>query len=57
MRPLDVWIDEWGEVACVKVTRSAPVHDRAAVEAVRRLKFAPATCMACRPVLFRKFAF
>ncbi len=46
---LDVWIDEKGTVSCVKVTRSIPLNDRAAIEAVRQWKFAPAT-LAGRPV-------
>ena len=40
---LDVWIDETGEVACIKVIRPVPVFDRAAVEAVHQWKFTPAT--------------
>jgi TonB family protein len=39
---LDVWIDERGDVACVKVVRSIPVDDQAAIDAVRRWKFVPA---------------
>jgi len=46
---LDVWIDESGDVACVKIVRSIPLDDRAAVEAVRQWKFAPAT-MGGRPI-------
>jgi TonB family protein len=40
---LDVWIDEGGDVACVKVVRGLPLNDRAAMDAVRRWKFRPAT--------------
>ena len=40
---LDVWIDEKGNVSCVKVTRGIPINDRAAVNAVRQWKFTPAT--------------
>jgi len=40
---LDVWIDESGDVACVKIVRSIPLNDQAAVDAVRQWKFAPAT--------------
>jgi len=39
---LDVWIDERGDVACVKVIRGMPLNDRAAIDAVRRWKFQPA---------------
>lgn len=46
---LDVWIDERGNVACVKVIRSIPVFDRATVKAVRQWKFSPAT-LGGRPV-------
>lgn len=46
---LDVWIDERGNVACVKVVRSIPVFDKAAAEAVRQWKFSPAT-LGGRPV-------
>lgn len=46
---LDVWIDERGEVVCVKVVRSIPVFDTATVEAVRQWKFSPAT-LGGRPV-------
>ena len=46
---LDVWIDERGNVACVKVVRSIPVFDKATVEAVRQWKFSPAT-LGGRPV-------
>jgi periplasmic protein TonB len=46
---LDVWIDESGNVACVKIVRSIPLDDRAAVDAVRQWKFAPATA-AGRPI-------
>jgi TonB family protein len=40
---LDVWIDERGDVACVKVVRGLALNDRAAMDAVRRWKFQPAT--------------
>ena len=46
---LDVWIDESGDVACVKIVRSIPLDDQAAVDAVRQWKFAPAT-MGGRPI-------
>jgi TonB family protein len=46
---LDVWIDESGDVACVKIVRSIPLNDQAAVDAVRRWKFAPAT-IGGRPI-------
>jgi periplasmic protein TonB len=46
---LDVWIDESGDVACVKIVRSIPLNDQAAVDAVRQWKFAPAT-MRGRPI-------
>ena len=46
---LDVWIDESGGVACVKIVRSIPLDDQAAVDAVRQWKFAPAT-MHGRPI-------
>lgn len=46
---LDVWIDESGNVACVKIVRSIPLDDQAAVDAVRQWKFAPAT-IAGRPI-------
>jgi TonB family protein len=46
---LDVWIDEKGDVACVKIVRSIPLDDQAAAEAVRQWKFAPAT-LAGRPI-------
>ena len=40
---LDVWIDETGEVACIKVIRPVPVFDRAAVEPT------PVEVHACDP--------
>jgi TonB family protein len=40
---LDVWIDERGDVACVTVVIGMPLNDRAAMDAVRRWKFHPAT--------------
>jgi len=46
---LDVWIDNNGDVACVKIVRSIPLNDQAAVDAVRQWKFAPAT-MGGRPI-------
>jgi periplasmic protein TonB len=46
---MDVWIDEAGEVTCVKVTRSIPIADAAAVAAVRQWKFTPAK-LGDRPV-------
>jgi protein TonB len=46
---LDVWIDEEGNVACVKITRSIPMNDQAAINAVRQWKFAPATLRG-RPI-------
>jgi TonB family protein len=46
---MDVWIDEAGEVKCVKVTRSIPIADTAAVAAVRQWKFTPAK-LGDRPV-------
>jgi TonB family protein len=46
---LDVWIDERGDVACVKIVRSIPLDDQAAAEAVRQWKFAPAT-VGGRPI-------
>lgn len=40
----DVWIDERGDVACVKVLGGLiPMNDQAAIGAVRQWKFAPAT--------------
>jgi TonB family protein len=39
---LDVWIDESGDVAYVKIVRSIPLNDPAAIDAVRRWKFTPA---------------
>jgi TonB family protein len=46
---LDVWIDERGDVACVKAVRAMPVLDRAAIEAVRQWKFTPASLRG-RPI-------
>jgi TonB family protein len=46
---LDVWIDENGDVSCVKITRSMPLNDQAAINAVRQWKFVPAT-LGGRPV-------
>jgi TonB family protein len=46
---LDVWIDENGDVSCVKITRSIPVNDQAAINAVRQWKFVPAT-LGGRPI-------
>jgi protein TonB len=46
---LDVWIDESGNVSCVNVTRSMPINDEAAINAVRQWKFAPATVRG-RPI-------
>jgi TonB family protein len=46
---LDVWIDEKGNVSCVKITRSIPINDQAAVNAVRQWKFVPATLRG-RPI-------
>jgi len=43
---LDVWIDERGNVSCIKVVLSIPINDQAAIEAVRRWKFAPATLLS-----------
>jgi TonB family protein len=40
---LDAWIDESGNVSCVKITRSIPMNDQAAIDGVRQWKFAPAT--------------
>src|ERR687897_2209148 len=36
---LDAWIDEAGNVTCVKVTRSIPIYDQAAIDALREWKF------------------
>src|SRR5687768_8139796 len=36
---LDAWIDEKGNVTCVKVTRSIPIYDQAAIDALRQWKF------------------
>lgn len=36
---MDVWIDERGNVFCVKITRSIPWNDQAAINAVRQWKF------------------
>jgi len=46
---LDVWIDESGDVACVKIVRSILINDQAAIDAVRQWKFAPAT-VGGRPI-------
>ena len=46
---LDAWIDEKGNVTCAKLTRSIPVYDQAAIDAVRQWKFTPAT-LAGTPV-------
>ena len=46
---LDVWIDEKGDVACVKVVRSIPINDQAAIDAVRQWKFTPAS-IGGRPI-------
>jgi TonB family protein len=46
---LDVWIDERGAVTCVKVLRSSRLNEQAAVDAVRRWTFVPAT-ISGRPV-------
>ena len=40
---LEVTVDAAGAVADVQVLRSVPVYERAAVDAVRQWKFAPAT--------------
>jgi protein TonB len=40
---LDVWIDEKGDVAYAKITRSIPLNDQAAIDTVRRWKFTPAS--------------
>ena len=40
---LEVVVDASGAVTHVHVLRSIPAYDRAAVEAVRQWKFAPAT--------------
>lgn len=39
---LDVWIDESGAVAYVKIVRSIPLNDPAAIAAVRQWRFTPA---------------
>src|SRR5262245_56362685 len=46
---LDVWIDESGNVSCVKITRSSPRNDQAAADAMRQWKFVPAT-LGGRPI-------
>ena len=46
---LDAWIDEKGNVTCTKVTRSIPILNQAALDAVRQWRFAPAT-LAGKPV-------
>ena len=46
---MDVWIDEGGDVKCVKVIRSIPVADAAVIAAVRQWKFTPAK-LGDRPV-------
>jgi TonB family protein len=40
---LDVWIDERGNVAYVKIVKSIPLNGPAAIAAVRQWKFSPAT--------------
>jgi TonB family protein len=42
---VDVWIDERGHVACVKVVKGMPLNDRAALDAVRQWTFHPATML------------
>jgi len=46
---MDVWIGEDGAVKCVKVTRSIPIADAAAVAAVRQWEFTPAK-LGDRPI-------
>lgn len=43
---LDVWIQERGNVSCIKIVRSIPINDQAAIEAVRQWKFTPATLLS-----------